>query len=129
MPQRFRALIAAPPGLMRRSLRAVLATFPEIDLIGEADGCLSALTMSQTLQPDILLLSADLPENEVTALLQKVGAFEGYRPRTVAFVNTLGQKRQILNAGAEAVLWQSDTTRKLSRILQRFQSSSTSSQT
>jgi hypothetical protein len=37
MTKQYRALIAAPPGLMRRALRAVLATFPIVELIGEAD--------------------------------------------------------------------------------------------
>ncbi len=124
----YRAMIAAPPGLLRRSLRAVLAAFPHIELIGEADGCLSAQTTSQTLKPDILFISAALPENEVKALLQGFRDKDRYKPYTIVFVNTSSQKRQAVAAGADAVLWQFDTTQQLTHILNQFQASQTPSQ-
>jgi len=48
MLQSYRALMASPPGLMRRSLRAVVATFPDIVLIGEADGCVPCKNLDGT---------------------------------------------------------------------------------
>ena len=127
MTQHFRALIAAPPGLIRRSLRAVLATLPNIDLIGEADGCLSAQQMSQALRPDIVLLAAGLPEKEVTMLLKGFQEAGQCKPRTIVFVITCSQRRKARAAGADAVLWQSDTTRQLEDTLAQFQKLQTSS--
>ena len=126
MLQSYQALIAAPPGVMRRSLRAVLSTIPDIVLIGEADGCLSAQDMSQTLKPDILLISADLPKNEVEMLLQGFHKNGRYKPYSIVFTNTSFQKRQALLAGADAVLWQSDSTHQLADALSRVQTTSDS---
>ena len=126
MPNPYRALIAAPPGLMRRSLRAVLATFPTITLIGEADGCLSAQTMSQTLKPDIILIAAGLPEKEVTMLLQGFHQYGRYKPYTIVFANTASQKQKAVLAGADAVLWRFDSTLQLTDALNRFQIANTS---
>ena len=128
MPQSYRALIAAPPGLMRRSLWAVLTTFSEIVLIGDADDCLSAQQMSQALKPDILLISADLPENEVEMLLRGFDEAGRYKPYTIVFVNISGQRYRALAAGASSVLWQSDSTRQLAMILKQFQMIQTSAQ-
>ena len=126
MSQSYRSLIAAPPGVMRRSLLAVLTTIPDIELIGEADGCLSAQAMSQSLKPDILLIAAGLPEKEVTMLLQGFYNNGHHKPYTIVFVNTGRQKRQALSAGAGAVLWQSDSTRHLADALNHFQTTSAS---
>jgi DNA-binding NarL/FixJ family response regulator len=121
MSQLDRAMIAAPPGLIRQSLRTVLDTFYRIELIGEADGCLSAQLMSQELKPDILLVAAGLPENEVTMLLQGFQNDGWHRPYTVVFVNTASQKQRMLLAGADAVLWQFDSTKQVANTLNQFQ--------
>ena len=121
MSQPYRVMIAAPPGLIRRSLRTVLDTFSDIELIGDADGCLSAQSISQELKPDILVIAAGLPENEVTMLLQGFQNDGRYRPYTIVFVNTANQKRQMRQAGADAVLWQFDSTNQLANILKQFQ--------
>lgn len=121
MPQPYRALIAAPPGLVRQSLRAVLTTLAEVELIGEADGCLSAQAISQELKPDILLVVAGLPGNEVAMLLQGFQNDGWHRPYTIVFVNTASQKQQMLLAGADAVLWQFDSTKQLANTLNQFQ--------
>ena len=122
MTHRYRTLIAAPPGLMRRSLRAVLATFPVIELVGEADGCLSAQLMSQTLRPDIVLVAAGLPNKEVAMLLQGFREEGQYKPYTILFVNTGQEKCWARSAGADAVLLQSDPTHQLADVLNQFQS-------
>jgi CheY-like chemotaxis protein len=90
-------------------------------LIGEADGCLSAQTMSQTLKPDIILIAAGLPEKEVTMLLQGFHQYGRYKPYTIVFANTASQKRKAISAGADAVLWRSDSTLQLTDALNRFQ--------
>ena len=121
MPHPCRALIAAPPGLMRRSLWAVLSTFPYIQLIGEAGGCLSAQSMSQELKPDIMLISAELPADDVSILLRNFAREDHHKPYTIVFVSTSEQKRRALEAGADAALWQSGSTRRLEEILKQFQ--------
>jgi DNA-binding NarL/FixJ family response regulator len=113
---------------MRRSLWAVLASFPDITLVGEADGYITAQAMSQSLKPDILIISADLPENEVTLLLRGFLEKNGPRPYSVVFVNTNRQRQQVLAAGADAVLWHTDSTRQLAETLRQFQVTQSASQ-
>jgi AmiR/NasT family two-component response regulator len=90
-------------------------------LIGEADGCLTAQQMTQTLKPDILLIAAGLPEREVVMLLEGFQDKDQYRPKTIVFVNTSQQKMQATAAGADAVLLQSAPTHQLANILTHFQ--------
>jgi chemotaxis response regulator CheB len=104
----------------------VLTTFPDIELIGEADGCLSAQSISQEMKPDILLMSAELPENEVVMLLQGSVKNSHYKPYTIVLVNTARQKQRMLSAGADAVLWQFDSTKQLADTLKQLQTTRSS---
>jgi hypothetical protein len=54
-------LVAAPYAGVRRSLELLLAARPEISVVGEAGSLPATLQLLAELQPDMLLVAADLP--------------------------------------------------------------------
>ena len=55
-------LIADDHPLFRTGLRALLASMPEVDLLGEATNGAEAVRMAEALQPDVVLLDLQMPE-------------------------------------------------------------------
>ena len=54
-------LLVDDHALFRRGVRALLATMPEIDVIGEADSGPAAVDAARSLQPDLVLLDLEMP--------------------------------------------------------------------
>ena len=104
---------------MGESLRAMLASFPRITIVGSAAGCLSARNMARDLTPDLVVIDANLPEPEVLTLLEELNSGSS-PPRAVTFINTSSQKRRALAAGADTTLWRSDPAQLLADTLFQF---------
>jgi len=69
---RIRLLIADDHQLFRESLRRLLETDPQIDVVGEAPNGREAIRLAVTLQPDILLLDLNMPEMPGLAVLREL---------------------------------------------------------
>ncbi len=115
----LRTLVVSAPGIMGESLRAMLASFPRITIVGSAAGCLSARNMARDLAPDLVVIDANLPEPEVLTLLEELNNGPS-SPRAVIFINTTSQKKRALAAGADAALWRSDPSQLLVDTLFQF---------
>ncbi len=61
MSEHLRILIADDHGVVREGLRALIATEPGMELIGEAENGDQAAALAQKLRPDILLLDMVMP--------------------------------------------------------------------
>ena len=57
------------PGLVRDATCATIASLPDVRIVVMASGALSATHHFQRLELDLVLLDANLPEDEVSALL------------------------------------------------------------
>ena len=57
----IRVMIADDHPMFRDGLRVVLSADPGIDLVGEADDGLTAVTMAAELQPDVLIMDLNMP--------------------------------------------------------------------
>ncbi len=71
---RLDALIVDDERLARRELRTLLASHPEVSVVGEADSVASALTLLQGRRPDLLFLDIQLAGETGFDLLERVGA-------------------------------------------------------
>jgi DNA-binding NarL/FixJ family response regulator len=61
MSERARLLIVDDLPRARQGLQALLATYPEFEVVGEGvNGC-EALQLAETLQPDLILMDARMP--------------------------------------------------------------------
>jgi DNA-binding NarL/FixJ family response regulator len=57
----IRVLVVDDHATFRAGLRALLATLPDVRLVGEAGGGEAAIEVARELQPDVLLMDIDMP--------------------------------------------------------------------
>ena len=65
-------LIADDHPLFRSGLRALLASMPEVSLVGEATNGAEAVQMAEALQPDLVLLDLQMPEGGGLAAIRQI---------------------------------------------------------
>ncbi len=97
------ALIVARPGPLRNSLQALMTTMPQIEILAETSDPSALLRMGAGIQPDLVLLDADLPEDQVCAALVQIKE-EWSQTRTIVLVKDAQQQQEIQAAGADVVL-------------------------
>ncbi len=96
-------LIVARPSRIRDSLRALLKTLPQVELIEQVDDTTSALRALVSSHPALVLLGADLSEIDIFIISEQVKT-DRSQSYCVALVDT--GERQVLAAasGADQVL-------------------------
>ena len=62
MGSAIRVLIADDHAIVRKGIRALLATEPDVEVVGEAENGQEAVTAAQELQPDVILMDLMMPE-------------------------------------------------------------------
>ena len=82
--KRIRVLIVDDSVVMRRMVREVLSSDPEIEVAGVAANGRIALAMIEQLNPDIVTLDIDMPDMGGLELLRILGPMPG-KPRVVMF--------------------------------------------
>jgi DNA-binding NarL/FixJ family response regulator len=97
------ALIVARPGPLRNSLQSLMTTMPQIEILAEATDPSALLRMGAKIQPDIVLLDADLPEEQVRAALRQIKE-EWCHTRSIVLVEDSQQQQEIEAAGADVAL-------------------------
>lgn len=70
----IRILLADEYPIVRAGLRAVLETEPDLEVVGEADGGITAIRLARTLRPDIVVVDLLLPELDGVAATQRIRA-------------------------------------------------------
>lgn len=114
--QTISVLVVSRPGLQRQSLRAVLAGFPWIRIVGETGDALNALGLVALRQPDLLVIDANLLDEEVQALLAATKARHPH-PGCLVVRYSHQQERELLAAGADAVILRDSSAEELERML------------
>lgn len=61
MASRFKTLIVDDERLARNKLRSMLSSYPQIQLVAEADSVRSAITAIEQFQPDVIFLDIQMP--------------------------------------------------------------------
>jgi two-component system LytT family response regulator len=76
MPQKLRVVLADDERPARRFLANLLKSFPDVEIVGEADNGKEALDLIETARPDLALLDLHMPETGGldVARLVKAGA-------------------------------------------------------
>jgi len=72
----IRVLIVDDHSILRRGLRSLLSSHPDIEVVGEAENGAIALQTAATLDPDIILLDVNLPGPdgvEIASHLRRLG--------------------------------------------------------
>ena len=97
------ALIVARPGPLRDSLQALMTTMPQIEILAETTDPSALLRIGNRIQPDIVLLDADLPGEQVWSALREIKE-EWSQTRSIVLVKDSQQQQKAQVAGADVVL-------------------------
>src|SRR6476646_7833735 len=119
MTDRSRVLLIDDHEMARRGLEAMLSTADWIEVVGEADDCVSGVAAVERLKPDIVLLDIRMPDTDGLACLEQIKA----RPEPVAvvMVTLYDDRRYVLEAirrGAAGYLLKAATTDEVISTLQ-----------
>ena len=100
-----RVLLVDDHAMVRRGLREFLALFEDIEVVGEAADGREALTATESLRPDVVVMDLNLPRLdgvEATRELRKA------RPEVevVALTGTVEEERVMAAIEAGAAGWQ-----------------------
>ncbi len=74
MTSPIRVLIADDHAILRKGIRALLSTEPDIELVGEAGNGVEALAQAEALQPDVILMDLVMPEMDGIEATRQVTA-------------------------------------------------------
>ena len=113
------ALIVARPGPLRNSLQALMATMPQIEIVAEASDPSALLRMGDSVQPDIVILDASLPGNEVWVALGIIRE-EWSHTRTIAMVDDSLQQKEAEDVGADLALLKGFPAAKLAAKIEEL---------
>jgi two-component system chemotaxis response regulator CheB len=86
---KIRVLIVDDSALVRQMLGQLLASDPEIELVGAAPDPIAAREMIKSLNPDVLTLDIEMPRMDGLAFLEKIMTL---RPMPVVMISSLTQK-------------------------------------
>ena len=104
MPKQFTiALIVARPGPLLNSLQALMTTIPQIEMLAETNDPSVLLRMEAAMQPDLVLLDASFPGDEIWPALRQIKA-EWSQTWSIVLVEDTRQQQQAEAAGADLVL-------------------------
>ena len=97
------ALIVARPGPLRNSLQALMTTMPQIEILAETADPSALLRMGVEIQPDVVLMDANLPEEQAWAALRQIKE-EWSQTQSIVLVEDSQQQQKAQAAGADVVL-------------------------
>jgi DNA-binding NarL/FixJ family response regulator len=86
MPERLRILIADDHPLFRKGLRTLLATLSHVTVVGEAANGGQALTLVESLRPDLVLMDLQMPDGDGLSAIRQIAATH---PQTAILVVTM----------------------------------------
>ena len=70
----LRALIVDDEELARERLRTLLASDPEVEIVGECANGIEAVRRIEAATPDLLFLDVQMPELDGFGVLERIGA-------------------------------------------------------
>lgn len=89
----IRVLLADDHAVLRAGLRALLATQPDLEVVGESGEGGEAVRLTESLRPDVLLLDVTMPGNERLAALR---ATRQRAPQTRVLLLTMHEDESLL---------------------------------
>jgi DNA-binding NarL/FixJ family response regulator len=113
-PPTARLLIADDHALVREGMRTMLASEPNLEVVGEAENDREALEMCRELRPDLILIEVRMPEMDGMAATRMI---KGEYPSTSVLIVTTHESPEYLmdaiRAGAAGYVLKDSTKQQL----------------
>jgi DNA-binding NarL/FixJ family response regulator len=110
------ALLVSSPGIIQDATTAMLNSFPQVRRVEIASGALSAIDHLRDGYSNLLVIDANLPDEEVASLVRWS---KQHRPNTrcIVLVKGMVELERAHSAGADAVFLRSSSASQLSEAL------------
>lgn len=118
-PMIMSTVIVSASAIMESSIRSIFHSLSSVRIIGSAAGCLSALQLVREEKPDMLVIDANLPGQELKSLLQQMKK-EGLATRSLVVTATREQERRAVAAGADQVFPRYGSNDRLNAMIARL---------
>ncbi len=119
-PPPARVLIADDHALVREGMRTMLASVPDLEVVGEAENGRKALELCRELEPDLVLMDVRMPEMDGLAATKEI---KGECPETSVLIITTHESPEYLmdaiRAGAAGYVLKDSTKQQLLNAVQR----------
>jgi len=115
----MRVLIADAHSEVRWALRTVIREEPGLTVAGEVSDAEHLLTQARTLQPDLIILEWELPNQSSEGLLALLGALN-HRCQVIVLSRRPEARQAALDAGAGAFISKADAPEQLLAALRRL---------
>jgi two-component system response regulator NreC len=99
MSRRHRIVIAEDHTILREGLRALLASDPEFDVVGEAEDGLDAIKSAKSLTPDVVIMDLSMPKMNGVAAIKEI---KRVTPNTKIVVLTVHKNEEYILAAFQA---------------------------
>jgi two-component system, NarL family, response regulator NreC len=103
--KKFRILLADDHSVVRQGFRLILENQPDMEVVGEASNGREAVTVAESLQPDVVIMDVTMPELNGIEATRRIGELS---PRTRVLALSMHKDsvyvREILRAGAKGYL-------------------------
>ncbi len=119
MEDKVLTLIAVMPGRVRDGLEAMLASIPQVEILGEVEDGASTLRIVARSQPALVLLDADLLNDEDWGILRTIKA-RWPQMQCLLLTETSRQVQVARNNGADETLFKGFSMAELSQAIQRL---------
>ena len=116
----FRLLLADDHALMRQILRAILKTYSNLSIIGEAANGVEVVSMAAALKPNGIIMDVNMPEMDGIQATQLIKAAQPIiRVIGLTVINNKHVTEAMKEAGAESVLYK-DELKELHEAMRRW---------
>ena len=115
-PTTLTTLLVTPPGATAEALRSVLRSIPEVEVIESVAGCLSAAQAIRSLTPALVVVSDQIPAEEILALIQQPMR-ERHALGIVVLSTSHAREQRFLDAGAFPVVTPWDSVGRLQVVI------------
>ena len=109
-------LLVSPRGITHDALRALLNSQPNVEIVGSANGGISAFVKFLQNEAQLLVVDSGFPLEEVVALIRRVKTTEP-KTRCLALTVNRNDHTALVTAGADVVLPRNSSSRKFAEAI------------